>query len=91
MLPTQSYINQGRGGFIIYQDQHGELKLEFEYLGGSGVAFIYFPSDKEWQAIRNRKGTDRIAVMTFIAEQAIKDKAPECTYTFMEEGIQINR
>lgn len=83
------YINEGRGGYVIYKDELGDIKLFFEYGGGNCVTIIYVPSIKEWTSKTKRPLTKRQAVLTFIAEQSIKDQAPSCYYVLSDICLEI--
>ena len=83
------YINEGRGCYVVYQDGQGDLKLFFEYGGGNCVAIIYIPAIDDWTIQTNRPLVDRNAILTFVAEQAIKDKAPNCYYEISDTCIEI--
>ncbi len=69
------YINEGRCGYIVYKDGLADIKLFFEYGGGNCVAIIYVPTNNEWTNKTNRPITERNSILTFVAEQAIKDQA----------------
>src|SRR5687767_9381944 len=83
------YINEGRGGYVIYKDEHGEIKLCFEYGGGNCVVIIYVPSTNEWASKTKRPLTQRQEVLSFVAEQSIKDQAPNCYYGLSDICIEI--
>jgi hypothetical protein len=86
---TLEYINESRGGYIIYKDDQGELKLYFEYGGGKCVVIINVPGEEEWKSKTNRSLTDRNSVLTYIAERSIKDKAPDCYFKLHADYIEI--
>ena len=83
------YINQGRGGYVVYKDKHNDIKLFFEYGGGNCVAFIYVPTIDEWTSKTTRPIAERQTVLTFVAEQSIKDQAPNCYYELSNTCIEI--
>ncbi len=83
------YINQERGGYVVYKDGLSEIKLFFEYGGGNCVAIIYVPTIAEWTNKTNRPIADRQIVLTFVAEQAIKDQAPNGHYELSDTCIEI--
>lgn len=83
------YINQGRGGYIVYKDNLSEFKLFFEFGGADCIAIIYIPSIVDWSIKTNKPLSDRLQVLTFIAEQAIKDQAPNSYYRLSESCIEI--
>ena len=91
MKQKLEYINQGRGGYVVYKDEQSELKMEFEYGGGDCVAIIYVPTIAIWESKTNISTSDRNQVLSFIAEQSIKDQAPDSTYVISDDCIEIFR
>jgi hypothetical protein len=85
------YLNEGRGGYIIYKDKLGDIELFFEYGGGNCVAIIYVPTINEWENKTKRPLTQRQTVLTFVAEQSIKDQAPNSYYVLSDICIEIFR
>lgn len=83
------YINQGRGGYVVYKDGQADIKLFFEYGGGNCVAIIYVPTIDEWASKTNRPTADRQPILTFVAEQSIKDQAPNSYYELSDTCIEI--
>jgi hypothetical protein len=89
MEQTLDYINEGRGGYIVYKDNQGDIRLLFEYGGANCIALIYVPAIQEWTIKTNRPIDDRNSILTFVAEQAIKDKAPNSYYELTDTCIEI--
>lgn len=89
MKTKLKYLNKGRGGTVVYRDEKGELNFFFEYGGGNCIAIIYVPAIDEWIKTSGRPVEDRQAVLSFIAEQIIKDKAPGCNYMLSTNCIEI--
>jgi hypothetical protein len=89
MQQKLEYINEGRGGYVVYKDNENELKLFFEYGGGNCVAIIYVPTIKEWVNRTRINIEERERVLRFIAEQSIKDQAPNCNYEAYDDCIKI--
>lgn len=83
------YINEGRGGYVVYKDGRADIKLFFEYGGGNCIAIIYVPTSSEWTNKTNRPITKRNSILTFVAEQAIKDQAPKSYYELSDTCIEI--
>ncbi len=83
------YINEGRGGYVVYKDALGDIRLFFEYGGGPCVAIIYVPTIEEWTVKTKRPVVDRNSILIFVAEQAIKDKAPKSYYELSDTCIEI--
>jgi hypothetical protein len=83
------YINKGRYGYVVYKDAHSELSLSFEFGGRNCVAIIFVPTVDEWEKTTKRPLADREPILKFIAEQAIKDQAPNCTYVLSDNSIDL--
>ena len=83
------YINEGRGGYVVYKDGRADIKLFFEYGGGNCVAIIYVPTIDEWTSKTNLPIADRQTILTFVAEQAIRDQAPKSYYELSDTCIEI--
>ena len=80
MQQKLEYINEGRGGYVVYKDKKNELKVFYEFGGGNCIVIIYVPSIAEWVNKTKINVDERERVLTFIAEQSIKDQAPSCNY-----------
>lgn len=83
------YINEGRGGFVVYKDGQGDIRLFFEYGDSKCIAIIYVPTIQEWTIKTSRPIVDRNSILIFIAKQAIKDKAPNSYYELTDTSIEI--
>ena len=89
MQQTLAYINDGRGGTVVYKDNQSELKFSFEFGGGNCVAIIFVPAIDEWTRITKRAIEDRPAILTFVAEQAIRDQVPGGFFQLSDNCIEI--
>ncbi len=89
MTQKLEYINQGRSGYVIYKDNETEFRLFFEFGDGNCIAIIYVPTINEWTAKTNKSLSERLKVLTFIAEQSINDQAPNCIYELSDSCIEI--
>lgn len=91
MKQKLEYINEGRGGYVVYKYDENQLKLFFEYGGGNCVAIIYIPTAKEWTNQTKTNLEERQKILTFIAEECIKDQAPSCNYELHDDCILLLR
>jgi hypothetical protein len=91
MKPGVTFISQGRAGIVEYHDENGTVRTDYEFGGGDCVAFIFVPSDTEWVSSWHRSPESKDAIMTVIAEEAIRQKAPNCYYRMSEKFIEIFR
>jgi hypothetical protein len=89
MEVSQKYTSQGRTGYILYEDQLGHLKLNYEFGGGNCLAIIYIPAVQEWTSATSRPLSERTPLLNAIAEQAIIDQAPNCSYIISDRFIEI--
>ena len=83
------YTNKGRGGYVVYKDAQNDIKLFFEYRGGNCIAIIYVPTIEQWTAKTNRSTVKRNSILTFVAEQAIKDQVLNGYYELSDDCIEI--
>lgn len=84
-----TYINEGRAGYVVYKDDHGELKFSFEFGGGDCVAIIYIPTAEFWEKRTGRAKAERDAILTFVAAQALKDQVRNGRYVLGEDSIEL--
>lgn len=89
MPPQLEYINAGRGGYVIYKDDTDEIKMFFEYGGGNCIAMVYFPSIEKWPKVTKIGLDQRDRIMQFVAEQSIKDQAPNSRFELADNMILI--
>ncbi len=84
-----SYISLGRGGYVIYQDEYCEIKFDYEFGGGDCVAIIFVPEPQHWHQQTGRDESERLQILTSVAEQAIRDQAPGCRYDISDKFIEL--
>lgn len=89
MMRKLDYISDGRSGYLVYTDEEGTIQLYYELGGGDCVVIIHIPAVEEWTSITNRPLSERNSILSFIAEQAIRDQAPDCFYNFTGNFIEI--
>jgi hypothetical protein len=91
MEQSLKFRNEGRGGFLIYHDNLSrlDLRFDFEYGGGNCVAIIYIPKRDQWESRTNRSLEHRDTIIKFVAEEAIKEKAPNCIYKVFDDWFEI--
>lgn len=84
-----SYINEGRSGYVVYKDKEGELRFSFEFGGGDCVAIIYVPAPEYWNQRTSRRAETRDEILTFIAQQALKDQVRNGQYVLSDDSIKL--
>ena len=83
------YKNEVGSGYVVYKDQQGEIKFFFEFGGGNCIAIIYVPTENEWAIKTKRSVIDRQQILSYVANQVIKDQAPNCYYKLSDHWIEI--
>jgi hypothetical protein len=83
------YAERGRDGYVIYKDAQGEISMYFEFGGGDCVAFIQVPTAAAWAKVTKRSVQEREDILRFVAEQAIRDRAPGCDYRLSANYIEF--
>jgi hypothetical protein len=89
MKPRVTFISQGRAGIVEYHDEIGSVRMDYEFGGGDCVAFIFLPSDTAWINSWHRSPESKEAIMRVIAEETVRQKAPNCYYRMSEKFIEI--
>lgn len=83
------YTQDGRGGKVIYTEGSVKLEFDWEFAGGRGVAIIFVPESKYWEAQTGLSLKERMRVLDFVGRQAVIDKAPECVYEITDGFVEI--
>ncbi len=89
MKAKLTYEEQGRNGYILYEDAAGVLKFYYEFGGGDAVVSVVIPDSIAWFDVTQRPLSDRMPLLTFMAGQLIVDKTPGCTFRIGEQFIEI--
>jgi cation transport regulator ChaB len=87
--PALHYTQDGRGGKVIYTEGETTLEFDWEFAGGNGVAIIFVPQNKYWEAQTGIPLEERMEILEFVGQQAVKDKAPECIYEISDGFVEI--
>lgn len=83
------YDNRGRGGYVIYCEGDIRISFDFEFAGGKGVVLIFVPTPAQWELATGTPLAERDSILTFVAEQAIRDQAPDCIYEISDNCVEI--
>jgi poly-D-alanine transfer protein DltD len=89
MEQTLEYLTMVQGGYVIYKDGKNDIKLFFEYGSGNCVVLIFIPTEEEWTTKTGRPMAERNDILTFVAEQAIRDQGPNSYYELSDTMIEI--
>ena len=69
-----SYVNQGRGGKVVFSAGHTSFEMYFEFGGGDTVATIDIPSAAGWVERTGCPLAKRQAILEFIGESVVRDQ-----------------
>jgi hypothetical protein len=83
------YRQYGRGGTILYKDGETSIVFDWEFGGGQTVAIIFIPDTANWLKATKTPVNQRDEILTFVAEQAIRDQAPSGHYVIDTNTILI--
>lgn len=84
-----SYINEGRGGHIIYKDNQGEIQFSFEFGGGDCVVIIFVPKPQYWESRTGRPIAERNNILDFVANQCVKDQVKNGRFEISDDYIEL--
>lgn len=85
------YAQYGRGGTVTYTKGKTRLTFDWEFGGGDAVSLIFVPREEHWVAQTGLPLTERPAVLEFVAQQAVRDQAPNCKYRIRADVIEVYR
>ncbi len=85
------YEQMGRAGMVTYFDGNIKIVFDWEFAGGDGVVIIFVPNSAQWEKATGTPAGERQAILEFVAEQVIRDQAPNCRYEISEGYIDILR
>ncbi|MGV3636633.1 MAG: hypothetical protein ACO1NQ_03200 [Flavobacteriales bacterium] len=86
MPPTVTIIEQGRDGHVEYTEGllHA-LRGYWEFGGGDVVTIISMGTREEWQRQHNWAHERRSSILRFVAQEAIRQRAPTCVAEIDDE------
>jgi hypothetical protein len=85
------YLEQGRAGQITYCEGDLRINFDWEFGGGNCVVIIFVPKPEHWEAQTNTPLERRQEILEFVADRAIRDKAPSCYSRITDNWIEIIR
>ena len=72
--PTLEYLNQGRGGSVLFRNDKTRFSMWWEFGGGDAVAIVSIPSEESWEDHTRLPLSERKTILTFIGEQIVMDQ-----------------
>lgn len=79
MTQHVTITSEGRSGSVIYTSEHGRISGWWEFGGGNVITIANMGSMQEWAQQHPWAVQQRGAVLHFVAQEMIRQKAPSCT------------
>lgn len=83
------YINEGRGGVVIFYREDVVLQFPYEFASGNALATVEIPTENNWEKITSLPLEDRIPTLEFIAQRIIRDQAEGYEFEIKDDAIII--
>ena len=86
--PALEYINEGRGGSVIFKNDKTRFAMWWEFGGGDVVAFVNIPTEDKWEDYTRLPLSERKSILNFIGEQIVTDQfSGKGTYIIGQDAI----
>ncbi|MCC6727561.1 MAG: hypothetical protein IT258_23855 [Saprospiraceae bacterium] len=72
--PQLIYKDQGRGGTIVFKNDHTSFDMWWEFAGGDALAIIDIPNDMRWETRTKLPKEQRMEILQFIGQQVVVDQ-----------------
>lgn len=73
-----SITEEGRSGSVIYAEAKGSISGWWEFAGSDALAIVNIGSATEWQLAHPWAVERRPAILRFVADELIRQKASGC-------------
>jgi hypothetical protein len=84
-----SITQSGRGGTVFYILKEKRLHFYWEFGGNEVLALIFVPNDQTWEAQTGIPLSKRLEILTFVAQQVIRQRASGSIYRILDDVIEI--
>lgn len=81
-----SITQEGRSGSVTYAEDGGRINGWWEFGGGDAVTLISMGSREEWRTGHTWALGQRAAILSFVAGEVLRQKAPGCRAEIDEES-----
>ncbi len=82
----------GREGRVHYSDNARAIDGYFEFGGGDVITIVSMGSTEDWARAHAWASADRAAILRFVADEVIRQKAPSCVAEIEDErGVILVR
>lgn len=82
---TVTITAEGRSGSVIYTAEGGRISGWWEFAGGDAIAIANMGAAAEWERSYPWAFAERSAILQFIAQEMIRQKASGCRADIDEE------
>jgi hypothetical protein len=72
--PALEYINEGRGGSVIFKNDKTRFSMWWEFGGGDAVAIVNIPTEDKWEDYTRLPLSERKSTLNFIGVQIVLDQ-----------------
>lgn len=92
MSPTVTITEDGRSGSVTYSEGLRSIRGYWEFGGGEVVNIVSMGTRDEWEGAHAWAVERRAAILRFVAEEVVRQRAPSCTAEVDEErGVVLVR
>lgn len=84
---------EGRSGGVLFESEGRAISGWWEFAGGDAIALVSMGSASEWKHGHPWAVAQRAAILRFVGEEVVRQKASGCRAEIDEEGgwITITR
>lgn len=86
MSARVTITEQGRSGDVVYSEDDQRITGWWEFAGGDAVAIVNMGSASEWKQGHPWAVERRAAILRFVADEVIRQRAPTCSAEIDEES-----
>jgi hypothetical protein len=89
---TVAIVDNGRDGSVTYRGPSGTVEGYWEFGGEDVVAIVSMGSRDDWRRFGDDALADRAAILRFVADETIRQRAPTCEAQIDEQtGVILLR
>ncbi len=85
------FQNYGRTGMVRYVEGARSFEMDYEFGGGDCLVFLSIPGLEQWEGATGTLLAERAEILEFIAQETLRQQAPNCRYKIEAEAILIVR
>ncbi|MBL7964670.1 MAG: hypothetical protein JNM31_12605 [Flavobacteriales bacterium] len=91
--PVVTITQNGRSGDVTYTERGRRITGWWEFGGGDAIAIVNMGGAEEWERSHGWAAPHRSAILRFVADEIVRQKAVGCRAEIDEHGgwIEIKR